>query len=171
MTIYLVGYMGSGKSKAAEALAKILDYHLIDTDELIVETTGQSITEIFKTQGEEYFREIEKKVLRNTENKKAVVATGGGTPCFFDNMSWMNEHGITVYLEANAGLLFHRLALFKQGRPLIESLSEVELMEQITGNLAVRIPYYSNACITVPAANLNPKVLAEKIKSFKRKSA
>ncbi|MBL0103956.1 MAG: hypothetical protein IPP51_09500 [Bacteroidetes bacterium] len=107
---------------------------------------------------------MEKTALRSTISlENVIVSTGGGTPCFLDNMKWMNENGTTVYLEANPGLLFHRLAGNKKGRPLIEKLSDVELMEQITGHLAIRIPFYRQAKITVPAASLNVKELAEKL--------
>jgi shikimate kinase len=167
MRIYLVGYMGSGKTKTAEALSKIFNFKIADTDKLVVEKTGRTISSVFEIEGQEFFRDIEKDVLRNTiKQENIIVATGGGTPCFFDNMEWMNAHGITVYLEANPGLLFHRLATSRAGRPLIESLNDIELMEQITGHLAVRIPVYRKAMITVNAADLNAKALAEKIKVF-----
>ena len=81
----------------------------------------------------------------------------------------MNSNGITVYLEANAGLLFHRLASSRAGRPLIESLNDVELMEQIMSHLTQRIPFYKQSMITVNAASLNAKTLADKIKSFQLK--
>ena len=168
MLIFLIGYMGSGKSKTAEALAKVFNYRHYDTDQLVVEKTGRSIDSIFKTEGQEYFREIEKEVLYKTELlKNCVISTGGGTACFNDNMDWMNKHGTTVYLEANAGLLFHRLATSKEGRPLISGLNDVELMEQIIGQLAVRIPIYRKAKLIVGAADMNVKQLAEKIKNLK----
>jgi shikimate kinase len=166
MRIYLIGYMGSGKSKTAEALAKILKYSVTDTDKLVEERVGASIEHIFRTEGQEYFRDVEKDVLRQTAMfEKIVISTGGGTPCYHDNMNWMKENGTTVYLEANAGLLFHRLATNKSGRPLISELNDVELMEQITGHLAVRIPVYRKADIIVNAADLDVKELAARIKS------
>jgi shikimate kinase len=167
MRIYLIGYMGSGKSKTAEALAKILKYSKADTDAMVEQRIGSTVASIFAKEGQEYFRDVEKDVLRETERfNKCVIATGGGTPCYFDNMQWMNEHGITVYLEANAGLLFHRLATNRGERPLIAGLDDVDLMEQITGQLAVRIPVYRKAAITVEAADIDVKSLAMKIKSF-----
>ncbi len=169
MRIYLVGYMGSGKTKTAEALAKIFNYKIADTDKLVVDKTGKTISSVFEIEGQEFFRDIEKDVLRSTaKSENIIVATGGGTPCYFDNMDWMNENGVTVYLEANAGLLFHRLATSRAGRPLIEKLNDIELVEQITGHLAVRIPVYRKAMITVNAASLNPKSLAEKIRAFSK---
>jgi shikimate kinase len=170
MRIYLIGYMGSGKSKTAEALSKVLKYSKVDTDKMVEERVGSTIDAIFKTDGQEYFREVEKDILRQTERlDNYVIATGGGTPCYFDNMKWMNEHGVTVYLEANAGLLFHRLATNRDSRPLLAELDDVELMEQITGHLAVRLPVYRKAEITVSAADLDVKALAAQIKALRRK--
>ena len=164
MLIFLIGYMGSGKSKMGEAASKILKFDFVDTDKLITQVGGKSISEIFEQNGQEHFRELEKDILHTlVSREKLMVATGGGTPMYQDNMDWMMAHGITVYLEANAGLLFHRLASSRGGRPLIEKLNDVELMEQITGHLAVRIPVYRRAAITVSAANPDPRGLAEKI--------
>ncbi len=161
--------MGSGKSKTGEALAKILKIPFVDTDTLIENKTALSISEFFELNGEEPFRKIEQEVLHSTTSlDNIIIATGGGTPCYKDNMEWMNHNGITVYLEANSGLLFHRLAISKAGRPLIEKLNDVELMEQISGALAIRTPIYSKADISYKAANLNVKELAEKIKIFKK---
>jgi shikimate kinase len=161
--------MGSGKSKTAEALGKILNLKVIDLDESVSTTEGKSVSEIFNVYGQDYFRAAEQKALHNTLTEPdVVIATGGGTPCFFDNMEWMNANGITVYLEANAGLLFHRLSLSKAGRPLIENLEDVELMEQISGHLANRNPFYKMADITVNAASLNAKVLASKIREVQK---
>jgi shikimate kinase len=164
MKIFLIGYMGSGKSKAGESLAKLLNLPFIETDKVVETREGKSISAIFETSGQEYFREVEKAVLHETVSvKDAVVSTGGGLPCYSDNMQWMNDNGITVYLDANPGLLFHRLSVSKVGRPLIEKLNDVDLMEQITGHLAIRLPYYRQAKVVVPAASLNVKALAEKL--------
>lgn len=169
MKVFLIGYMGSGKSKTAEAVGKLLKLKVIDLDAQIMKEQGMSISEIFEKFGQEHFRLLEKTALHNTiKEKNVVISTGGGTPCYFDNMEWMNNHGITVYLEANAGLLFHRLSSAKAGRPLIENLSDVELMEQISGHLAVRVPFYRQAKLIVSAASLQPKALAEKIMALSK---
>lgn len=169
MRIYLIGYMGSGKTKTAVSLAKILKYSHVDIDQLIIEKTGVSISAIFEQEGEGSFRKHEKNILHSTkEIDNVVISTGGGTSCYSDNMEWMNDYGITVYLDANPGLLFHRLASSREGRPLIENLNDVELMEQITGHLAIRIPFYKKANITVPAINMNVNELASKIRLYKK---
>lgn len=159
--------MGSGKSKTGEALARALQYRFLDTDQLIQEETGKSIRELFNAPGPEAFRLMEKNIIRKlTEASDQVISTGGGLPCYFDNMEWMNDHGITVYLEANAGLLFHRLVRNRSGRPLIENISDVELMEQIQNHLVDRVPVYDRARVKVSAANLDIKLLTEKIKTL-----
>ena len=167
MRIFLIGYMASGKSKTGEQLASLLGYPLEDTDAVVVKNEGRSIVEIFSDSGEEAFRQMERNALQATFKKKnIVVSTGGGLPCSGDNMQQMNEQGVTVYLEANAGLLFHRLLQSRKGRPLLENLSDVELMEKINAHLAERTPYYEQAKIKVPAASLNVKKLAAQIQAL-----
>ncbi|MCX6291864.1 MAG: AAA family ATPase [Bacteroidetes bacterium] len=164
MRIYLVGYMGSGKSKAGKALAAAMRCKFLDTDAMIEESAGMNVPLLFSEKGEDYFRRLEKKILRLTEqHPNVVVATGGGLPCFHDNMNWMNEHGITVYLEANEGLLFHRLATSKQERPLLQNLDAVSLMEKISRHLTERTPVYNLAKIKINAASLNVKALQQKL--------
>ena len=159
--------MGSGKSKTAEILAKIFKYKLFDTDLIVEQKVGRKISSIFEIEGQEFFREEERLALHSVlSEKNCVVATGGGTAVYFDNMEWMNQNGITVYLEANAGLLFHRLATSRGSRPLVDNLNDVEMMEQITGHLAIRIPVYRKAAIIVQAASINVRELGEKIKRF-----
>ncbi len=149
-------------------LAAAMRYKFLDTDSLIEEETGKTISQLFKEKGEEEFRKLEKKILLKTAAaSRSVIATGGGLPCYDNNMAWMIEQGITVYLEANEGLLFHRLATSKEGRPLIENLSDVELMEQISRHLVERHAFYELAHIKVNAASLNVKTLAQKIEKLK----
>lgn len=170
MRIFLIGYMGSGKSKTGEALARMMGYKAVDTDVLIEQQTGRTISDIFKVPGPDAFRDLEKKVLMELgKEEDIVVSTGGGLPCYNNTMDWMNANGMTVYLEANAGLLFHRLVRNKAGRPLIENLSDVELMEQINNQLVQRLPFYQQAKLKVNAASMDVKVLAEKIRTFEKK--
>lgn len=160
--------MASGKSKAGKALAAAMRYKFLDTDVMIEEETGKTVQQIFSERGEEFFRELERKTLLKTESmNRVVVSTGGGLPCFYENIEWMNDHGVTIYLEANEGLLFHRLATSKQGRPLLENLNDVELMEQISRHLTERAPVYNLAKIKVNALSLNVKLLQQKIEKLK----
>ncbi len=132
--------------------APLLKYNFIDTDSLIEKQMGKPVQSVFKENGEDFFRSKEADVLRGiSKNKNALIAVGGGLPCFHANMQWMNEHGLTVYLEASAAFLFHRLLKEKSSRPLISHLSDVELMIYITETLAARRPYYEKAILKVNA--------------------
>lgn len=164
MKIFLVGYMGSGKTTAGKKLASLLDYTYIDLDSMIESETDHTIPEWF-SQGEHKFREIETLVLHQTADfKNSVISTGGGTPCFNENMVWMKEQGITVYLKMSAGALFHRLIYSKKERPLLAGKSDVELMEFITESLKEREFFYSQAHYTINGENLDVKELLEMIK-------
>ena len=157
--------MGSGKTTVAKKLASALKYKFVDLDEEIVKEAKKTIAEIFEKQGEDSFRKREQTALHNTANlKNVVIATGGGAPCFFDNMEWMNREGVTVYLEAPAGLLYHRLVNEKEKRPLLRKLNEIELMEHIHEHLAQREPFYNQSLVKIRAASLNISLLKEKIK-------
>ncbi|MGI8893934.1 MAG: shikimate kinase [Bacteroidia bacterium] len=146
MRIYLLGYMGSGKSIIGDELAGLLKYKFIDLDEKVSKAVGLTIPHIFEVHGENYFRQIEKEQLHKTvEIENAVIATGGGTPNFFDNMKWMNLNGTTVYLKMNPGILFRRLAFEKQERPRIKDLTDIELMEQIVEDITRREHVYMKA--------------------------
>src|SRR5690606_34726901 len=116
-SIYIVGYMGSGKTTFGKRLAAKLNMAFVDLDNLIEVTEGKTINEIFELKGESYFREKEKEILQTTVFVNTVVATGGGTPCFFDNMSWMNTNGKTIYLKMTAQALESRLKFDKNNRP------------------------------------------------------
>jgi shikimate kinase len=169
MRIYLIGYMGSGKSSRGSELATKLGFKFIDLDEMVEKDNKRHIADIFSKDGEQIFREMEKKALEKTFKKDdIVVATGGGTPCFFDNLKEMKEHGITVYLEASTGMLFHRLATSKGDRPLIKDLKDVELVLQIKDQIALRERFYTKAHYTIDAEDLKAsdliKLLSKEIK-------
>lgn len=164
MIVFILGYMGSGKSKAGKALARLLGYKSKDTDSMICEKTGISIQEIFQKMGEEKFREMERDVIRAIPvQEHVVIATGGGLPLFFDNMTYMNGAGITVFLEASAGLLYQRLVKNRDDRPLISRLNADELRNKINNDLQVRNPVYQKARIKVNAADIDLKSLAAEL--------
>lgn len=146
-TIFLLGFMSSGKTKTARKLAKKLGLVHLDIDEEIIKQENKSISEIFEQEGEASFRKLETEVLRKLPLENYVISCGGGTPCFFDNMQYMNLHGTTVYLQLSAEKLFSRLSKKKGSRPLIMNLEGDELLEFIGIKLAERKPFYEQAQI------------------------
>lgn len=165
MRIYLIGYMGSGKTTLGKELAAKLKYRFMDLDKQIEKKTKKTIADIFRKKGEDKFRVMEKKELHETKkSRNIVIATGGGTPCFFDNMDWMNEHGVTIYLEVSAGVLFYRLVKEKAERPLLKDLTDVELMEQIVIHLTTRESFYSKAKLVVKGEKIKMDKLLKTIK-------
>jgi shikimate kinase len=144
--IFLIGFMGSGKSTLGAQLAKQLDYHFLDMDQLIEETADMSIPEIFDEHGEEVFRKWEHDILLEVcRLEKQVISTGGGVPCHSGNMDLMNSHGSTIYLKLSPEALLSRLIKSWTERPLIRGKSESELLEFIQTTLKNREEYYSRA--------------------------
>lgn len=174
--IFLIGYMGVGKTTAGKELAKSLGLEFLDLDQFIQNRFNKSISQIFEEEGENRFREIENRVLKEiSEFENVVISTGGGTPCFFDNMQIMNDSGMTVYLKASSGLLVDRLETCKDKRPLIRDKSSEELTLFVSKNLKNRAPYYERAQIIFETNELVTKedtskyisLLIEKINSHK----
>jgi shikimate kinase len=148
MKIFLVGLMGSGKSYWTKQLAKKHKTGGYDLDYLIEVKEEKTIAEIFTEDGEDYFRKVESTVLKwFAEKKTYVLATGGGAPCFFDNMAWMNKQGITIWLDEPLTAIAARLAPEKAHRPLIAKLSDSELIAFLEKQRADRLPFYSAAQI------------------------
>ncbi len=146
MKIFLIGYMGSGKSTLGKALATILSVPFIDMDNAIELMSGQSISEIFEKHGEAYFRNLESKALKDMEGvEAAIVACGGGTPCFNDNLEWMNKEGLTIYLKLSPQSIVQRLKNKRDERPLIKNKSEKELHDFIEQHLNSRTVFYEQA--------------------------
>ena len=170
MLIFITGFPGSGKSFLGMQAATQLKFSFSDTDRLIEKKVGEGIHDIFKKFGEDYFRKIESEVIRSIpKNKDTIVSVGGGLPCFHDNMQWMTANGFTVYLEASAAFLFHRLVKEKSKRPLISGLSDVELMIYITETLAARRPVYEQASLKLNAETVTPARLITAIKANRKK--
>lgn len=144
--IILVGYMGSGKTTVGRQLALALGVSFYDLDWYIEMRFHRTVAQIFAERGEEGFREIERNMLHEVaEFEDVVVSCGGGTPCFFDNMDYLNTMGQTVYLKASPEVLAAHLKMGKVERPLIKGKSEEELLAYIRESLQKREPFYSKA--------------------------
>ena len=158
MRIFLVGFMGVGKTYLGRALADSLGFAFVDLDEMIENSIGMTVPTIFQRLGEATFRKLEAENLRSLSNlTSAVVATGGGAPCYHDNMNWMNENGITIYLFASPMLLAERLRLEKSTRPLLADIPENELVSFIESKISERANFYENCHIQfeIPAKGID----------------
>ena len=163
MIVFLIGFMGSGKSFYAKGLSDFLQIPFVDLDQFIEEGQGLSISEIFEKSGEPSFRAIENVAIkqvyvdllsRNTEmqhgsNILGIISCGGGTPCFNENMEWMNAHGMTIWINPPEDIILERLIREKKTRPLVATLSEDALREFIHRMLLGRKPYYEKAQIVI----------------------
>lgn len=158
--VFLTGYMGSGKTTIGQMLADALECTFIDLDKFIEQKYNRTISDIFTLNGENAFREIERECLHEVAKKeKAVIATGGGAPCFFDNMEFINKNGKSVYLKLSVTQLTQRLKQINDGtRPLIAGLSDDELAKHIAEQLEIREPYYNRAHIVIEVDKINKSV-------------
>jgi shikimate kinase len=146
MKLFLLGMMGTGKSHWAKKLSRKLACGGYDLDQLIESHEEKTIAELFAEEGEPYFRKSEAKILRwFAEKKTFVLATGGGTPCFHENMNWMNKQGITVWIDEPVNILVERLLPEKEHRPLIRNLTNNELHDFLSGKLAERADFYGQS--------------------------
>lgn len=154
--VFLIGFMGSGKTTWGRKLAAKTGRPFIDLDEEIVAETGMPIADYFSHRGEAAFRELESRKLKSLPlNQAAIVSTGGGTPCYFDNMAWMNETGTTIYLHLPPKALWDRLMQTDiASRPALRGLSGDELLAYITEKLEERTPYYRQAAHEVNQLSL-----------------
>lgn len=144
--IFLTGYMGVGKTTLGKALARHLRVAFIDLDWYIEERFHKTVGELFAERGEAGFRELERNMLHEAgEFEDVVISTGGGAPCFFDNMDYMNRTGQTVFLDVRPGVLFRRLRVAKQQRPILQGKKDDELLAFIEEALARRAPFYTQA--------------------------
>ena len=146
MRIFLIGFMGSGKSYSGKRLAEQLGWRFIDLDDWIETQNGQSIKSIFSEKGEKSFRLLEKKALYEMTNfSNVVIACGGGAPCFFDNMDWMNSNGLTFYLSAPVSVLTQRLIQQMDHRPILKGQTSASLSTFIQQKVKERSPFYEKA--------------------------
>lgn len=167
--IFLIGFMGSGKTTVGKQLASLLQYDFIDLDEVIEKNEHSTISGLFDEKGEAYFRDKESYYLKSLESSiNRIISTGGGAPCFFDNMQWMNAHGTTVYLRASPKLLADRLRNERDHRPLLKGKSDEEVIRFIEHKLEEREKFYLSAKVIAEAVSLNGRKLlfALKEKNF-----
>ncbi len=164
MRIYLIGYMGAGKSTVAKVLSRELGVKYLDLDQQIEVIEGRTISEIFAQDGEARFREIERDALRSVSesNPDTIISLGGGTPCFHNSMEYVIENGVAVYLKLAPTALAHRLLNAKAKRPLLEGKTAEQLLVFIEDQLEKREVYYNKAQIVVDNStrNIQPLLLA-----------
>ena len=150
MRIYLIGYMGSGKSMVGKGLAQKLGLSFIDMDHYIEERNFRTIPQIFAEDGESGFRKLEQKALHElSEFDDVIIATGGGAPCFFDNMEVIKHTGRSVYLNGTPRIIAERLKQSKTERPLIKGKTNEELVDFIDETLTKRSPWYLQADVII----------------------
>jgi shikimate kinase len=164
--IYLIGFMGSGKTTAGKKLASLLGSTFIDLDRKIEEEAKMTIPEIFSLHGEAWFRQAESDILKRPGSEAgAVISTGGGAPCHADNMSYMLSKGLTVYLKLTPSQLVSRLSNAREERPLLKGMKGEELLGFITEKLAQREKWYCQAEIIVDGFDLDINNLYSRVKA------
>lgn len=164
--IYLIGFMGSGKSTAGKELASILGWSFTDLDKEVEQSAGKTIKEIFAQNGEDYFRNLETKMLRNLEmHSDRVISTGGGTPCHSGNMDFMLETGLTIYLKMTPPELRNRLSGTAGERPLIKDLDQIQLLSFIEERLLLRSMWYERSEMTIDGNLLDISMIVPTVKS------
>jgi shikimate kinase len=156
MRIFLIGFMGAGKSYLGEMWGEAHSIPFFDLDKLIEEEERTIVENIFATNGEDYFREKEAAILRNTDRfENCIIACGGGTPCYFDNMQWMNKNGVTVFLNEAENDIYDHLRNDKKVRPLVVDQDEDKIKIFIKNKLAARMSFYNKSQIILSSHQLN----------------
>ena len=165
LRIFLIGFMGCGKTHWARLLSQKLSIPFFDLDEKVEEQEGASITEIFAEKGEEYFRHVEKEILfmLTESHSKFVMATGGGTPCFFNNIDYLKRNGPVVWINCSIDCLHQRLHKEKEKRPLISQMPDEKLKAYIVKKYSSRKIFYEQANIIINEDDVNMKNLLKRI--------
>ena len=164
MKIFLIGFMGCGKTHWGKQLSQKLQIPFFDLDSLIEEREGKSITAIFAEMGEEYFRMLEKDVLYlvTESHESFIMATGGGTPCFFNNIDYMKSRGTAIWINCSVECLHSRLVKEKDKRPLISSIPDNELRSYIIKKFSDRKIFYQQAQVILNEDDVTLERLIEK---------
>ena len=168
MKLFIVGYMGCGKSTLGKKLAKRANYEFVDMDSLIEQREGATIADIFHYAGEEYFRQKERELIEKlgAADGNYVISTGGGVPSWQDNMERMNALGQSLYLRRTAKQIASRLSPHgRQKRPKLRGLNDEELVEFMTKNMAEREPFYAKATHIVECASCSDEEIIDAILS------
>ena len=153
--IFLTGYMGAGKTTVGKELAEKTGLSFIDLDVFIEERYHRTVSRLFAEYGEDKFRDIERRLLHEVaEFEDIIISTGGGTPCFFDNMEFMNAAGKTVYLQVSVDELAARLETCRHTRPVLQNRTGEELKSFITDSLQKRLPFYEKVQMIFPAETM-----------------
>ena len=163
--IFLIGFMGCGKTHWGKILSEKLHVPFFDLDEKIVEDAKMSISEIFQTKGEEHFRLLEKEVLHllSESHENFVMATGGGTPCFYNNIDYLKKQGTVVWINCTTDCLYNRLIKEKSKRPLIKNISDKDLKAYIIKKYSSRKIFYQQATVILPEEVITLENLVSKI--------
>ncbi|MBL1409831.1 shikimate kinase [Sphingobacterium faecale] len=165
--IFIVGFMGSGKTTLGKKIAAAMGRPFVDLDHEIVAHIGMSIPEYFNMHGEIHFRVLESEFLKKQKGKNAIISTGGGTPCFFDNMQWIVENGIALYLQHSPKSLWSRLSKSDVNkRPVLKGLNGDELLTFIETKLEERIPFYSQAQVSVDQIQTSLEEVVQQLKHY-----
>jgi shikimate kinase len=166
MLIFITGYMGAGKTTLGKLLAERLAYHFYDMDEMIEMSTTYSIDSYFEKFGEKSFRQKERELLvLHLADRQTVIATGGGTACYADNMALMNRNGITIYIETNPETILKRLAGKIYQRPLLKNIPADQLPVFIREHMEKRKEFYSLAQIRVDGEKIDMEALADAVRT------
>ena len=162
--VVLVGFMGSGKTTIGKLLAKSMGYSFVDTDAEIEKEEGISVAQIFEMKGEEYFRELESTFITNFQRKKCIIATGGGMPCYNDNMTKLKVLGTVLFINTPYDSIIERLKLNQGSRPLIKS-SWDDKKEELRSLFIIRQEIYKSSDKEVVGDN-NPSFIVEEIRKI-----
>ena len=165
MRLYLTGYMASGKSTLGRKIAKRTDLPFLDTDKMVEEAEGSEVADIITFAGEEYFRQAERRALERTaEYENAIISTGGGLPIWGDNQKWIEEHGVSVYINRAPEQILSRLSEHgRQKRPKFRGKSDEELLQFMHEHLAEREPIYLKADIVIDCSKVSDWEIADRL--------